>query len=91
MAFTGYKDIDFKMYPEFSKKFLLMGNSNTEIKSFFNENIIRFFETHHVFHVESNGEALLIFDKIKLARTDETIRMIKFAKELAFLIEDKST
>ena len=26
MAFTGNKDIDFEMYPDFSKKFLIMGN-----------------------------------------------------------------
>ena len=26
-GFTGYKDIDFDMYPDFSKKFLLMGNN----------------------------------------------------------------
>ena len=91
IAFTGYKDIDFEMYPDFSKKFLLMGNNEAEIRLFFTDKIIRFFENHQIYHLESNGEALLIFDKIKLARTDETIAMIDYAKELATLLDAKTT
>ncbi len=78
MAFTGYKDIDFEMYPDFSNKFLLMGDNESEIRSFFTDDIIRFFENNHIYHLESNGEALIIFDKIKLARTDETTAFIKY-------------
>ncbi|WP_420573305.1 SulP family inorganic anion transporter [Kordia sp.] len=89
MAFTGYKDIDFDMYPDFSKKFLLMGNNEAEIRSFFTDEIIRFFENHQIYHLESNGEALIIFDKIKLARTDETIAFIEYGKELATLLNAK--
>ncbi|MGI9533257.1 SulP family inorganic anion transporter [Lutimonas sp.] len=88
IAFTGYKDIDFKMYPDFSNKFLLMGNNESEIRSFFTDDIIRFFENHQIYHLESNGEALIIFNKIKLARTDETIALIDYGKELATLIYD---
>lgn len=91
MAFTGYKDVDFKMYPDFSKKFLLMGNNEAEIRSFFTNEIIRFFENHHIYHLESNGEALLIFNKIKLARTDETLEFIDYGKELATLLEAKTS
>lgn len=87
MAFTGYKDIDFEMYPGFSKKFLIMGNKESEIRSFFTDEIIRFFENHQIYHLESNGEALVIFDKIKLARTDETVAFINYGKELATLLD----
>lgn len=88
MAFSGYKYIDFEMYTDFSSKFLLMGNNEDKIRSFFNENVVRFFETRQVFHVESNGEALLIFDRFKLARTDETMEFIEFAEQFARLISD---
>ncbi len=91
MAFTGYRDIDFEMYPDFSTKFLLMGNDESEIRSFFTDEILRFFENHHIYHLESNGEELIIFDKIKLARTDETIAFIDFGKELASLLNAKTT
>jgi MFS superfamily sulfate permease-like transporter len=87
MTYTGYKDIDFEMYPDFSKKFLIMGNKESEIRSFFTDDVIRFFENHQIYHLESNGEALVIFNKIKLARTDETIAFIDYAKELASLLK----
>ena len=89
MAFTGYKDIDFEMYPNFSKKFLLMGENESEIRSFFTNEIIHFFENHQIYHLESNGESLVIFDKIKLARTDETIAFIEYGKELSSLFNKK--
>ena len=88
MAFTGYKDIDFEMYPDFSNKFLLKGNNESEIRSFFKDEIIRFFENNHIYHLESNGESLIIFDKIKLARTDETIAFIKYGQELAKVLTE---
>jgi MFS superfamily sulfate permease-like transporter len=91
MAFTGYKDIDFEMYPDFSNKFLIMGNKEAEIRAFFTDEIIRFFENHQIYHLESNGEAIVIFDKIKLARTDETVAFIEYGKELAMLLEGKAT
>lgn len=86
MAFTGYKDIDFEMYPDFSKKFLLMGNNESEIRSFFTEEIVRFFENQQIYHIESNGNALLIFNKIKLARTDETIAFVDYGEKLAAIL-----
>ena len=61
MAFAGYKDIDFDMYPDFSNKFLVTGTEESEIQSFFTDEIIRFFENHQIYHLESNGEALVIF------------------------------
>ena len=88
MAFTGYKDIDFEMYPDFSNKFLLKGNNESEIRSFFKDEIIRFFENNHIYHLESNGESLIIFDKIKLARTDETIAFIKYGLQLAKVLNE---
>ncbi len=90
MSYTGYKNIDFEMYPDFSKKFLIMGNKESEIRSFFTDEIIRFLENHQIYHVESNGESLIFFDKIKLARTDETIAFIDYGKELATLLNKKN-
>lgn len=82
MAFTGYKDIDFEMYTKFSSQFLLMGDDEQQIRSFFTSRLIRFFEEESIFHVESNGKALLIFSKIKLARTDETQKLLAFGDRL---------
>ncbi|NND06569.1 MAG: SulP family inorganic anion transporter [Saprospiraceae bacterium] len=89
LAFSGYKDIDFEMYADFSKKFLIMGKDEQNIRSFFNDQIVRFFENKQVYHLESNGEAMLIFDKVKLARTDETIAFIDYGEALAKLLHGK--
>ena len=86
MAFTGYKDIDFEMYPDFSNRFLITGKDESEIQSFFTDELIRFFENRQIYHIESNGEAIIIFDKIKLARTDETMALIDYTKELSKLL-----
>ena len=90
MAFSGYKDIDFEMYSDFSNKFLIMGNNEMKIRNFFTDDIIRFFEKQQIYHLESNGEALLIFDKVKLARTDETIAFIDYGEQLAKLLDIKT-
>ncbi len=86
IALTGYKDIDFEMYADFSNKFLITGKEEAEIRSFFTDERIRFFETNPIYHIESNGEAIMIFDKIKLARTDETLSLIDYSKKLAALL-----
>ena len=91
IPFKGYKDIDFEMYPAFSKKFLLLGSNEDEIRSIFTEKIIRFFEKNQTYHIESNGEALLLFNKIKLARTDETVAIIDYGKELVKLLNNKTS
>ena len=86
IAFTGYKDIEFKMFSKFSKKFMVMGQDEDELQSFFTKEVVQFFEDHQISHVESNGEALLIFNKLKLARTDETLEFIDYGEELANLL-----
>ncbi|MCH1432351.1 MAG: SulP family inorganic anion transporter [Flavobacteriaceae bacterium] len=86
MALTGYKDIDFEMYPDFSRKFLITGKNESEIRSFFSKELVGFFEKNQIYHVESNGEAIIIFDKIKLARTDETISLINYSRRLVQLL-----
>lgn len=82
MALSGYKDIDFKLYTDFSDRFLLKGENEQEVRDFFSIDLIEFFEANETYHIESNGEALLIFNKVKLAKTVETISMIDFTNKL---------
>ncbi len=89
-SYAGNKDldIDFAKYPEFSRKFIIHGDKESEIKSFFTDKLIQFFETHQIYHLESNGQEIIIFDKIKLARTDETIDLIEYGNKLATLLQE---
>lgn len=82
MALSGYKDIDFKLYTNFSKRFLLKGENESEVRKFFNSDLIEFLEKSDTYHIESNGEALLIFSQLKLSKTEEMLKMIQFSERL---------
>lgn len=82
LSFSDHIDLDFPEHPDFSKKFLLQGNDETGIRKLFNEKLIQFLENHEIHHIESNGEALMIFKSLHRIRTDELIGMLEFTSEL---------
>tara|TARA_B100000795_G_scaffold198110_1_gene152001 strand:- start:21089 stop:21670 length:582 start_codon:yes stop_codon:yes gene_type:complete len=82
-VFSGGKgDLDFKKYGGFSNKFQLSGEDEKAVRTFFKEDLIRFLENNEIHHIESNGEALMIFKYLHVARTDEVDRMLSFATNL---------
>jgi MFS superfamily sulfate permease-like transporter len=82
-VFAGAKgDINFKKHFDFSSKFQLSGENETEIRAFFTDDLIRFLEENEIHHIESKGEALMIFKYIHVARTDEVKNMLVFATHL---------
>ncbi len=92
MAFSGYKDIDFELYPNFSDKYLLMGDNQEELEAFFTKSIVQYLEQKEVYHIESNGEALLIFKKLKFAKTNETLDILDFSEHLIeHILKNKQT
>jgi MFS superfamily sulfate permease-like transporter len=86
MVFRGQKDIDFPAYPEFSKRFLVKGKSNTELQEFFTKELITFLVSKDVYHIESNGNSLLLFRSLKVARTEDIEQMISFSEDLVKVI-----
>jgi len=82
-VFSGSKgDINFKKHPVFSSKFLLSGEDEGAIRKFFSDDLIHFLEKNEIHHIESNGEALMIFKYLHIARTDEVQNMLTFASNL---------
>lgn len=82
-AFSGAKgDINFEKYSGFSNKFQLSGENQDAIKEFFTEDLIRFLEQNETHHIESNGEALMIFKYLHIARTDEVQNTLNFSSNL---------
>ncbi len=81
-AFSGYTDHNFKLYPKVSKKFLLLGEDDLAIGQFFNKPLIKFLEKNDIQHIESNGEALMIFKYLHIAPTEEIQNMLDFSVEL---------
>ncbi|MEP2025880.1 MAG: SulP family inorganic anion transporter [Reichenbachiella sp.] len=59
-AYAGYDDIDFEDYPNFSDKFLLMGENEESIRKFFKPELIELIENYPYYHIESKGNVILI-------------------------------
>ena len=74
--------IHFKKHAAFSDKFQLSGEHEDTIRSFFTDDLIRFLEQNEIHHIESNGEALMIFTYLHIARTDEVPSMLEFSSNL---------
>ena len=78
----GSRDINFKKNKVFSNKFLLSGEKEGEIREFFTEDLIKFLEENEIHHIESNGEALMIFKYLHVAKTNEVQNMLTFGLNL---------
>ncbi|MFT5248340.1 MAG: hypothetical protein ACI93P_000050 [bacterium] len=82
-VFSGAKgDINFKKYAGFLNKFQLRGEDEEAIRAFFTDNLISFLEQNEIHHIESNGEALMIFKYLHIARTDEVQNRLTFSNSL---------
>ena len=82
MAFSGYKDIDFDLDTDFSKRYFLMGEDEAEIRALFIPKLIEFIEKEQIHHIECNSEALLVFNKFELARINQVEKTIDFSRRL---------
>jgi hypothetical protein len=83
---AGFDDINFTHYPDFSKRFHLSGNNESAIKELFTPELIYFFESHPFFHIESNGNTILIKGKDRLSSLQEVKMMLSFAEDLSRLL-----
>lgn len=81
-ALSGYRDEGFKLYPNISKKFLLTGEDDPTIKRIFHTDFVKFLEKHKIQHIESNGEALMIFKYLHIAPVEEVQNMLSFSVKL---------
>jgi predicted nucleotidyltransferase len=89
-AIAGFTDINFDDHPDFSKRFHLIGEYVEDIKTFFTNELIHFFESNPYYHIESNGSSLLIFSKQRLASTKEIKALLDFGKRLKEVIPKKN-
>ena len=81
-ALAGQKDINIPEFDDFSDRFYLIGDNPKEIRAFFTEKVVRFFESNPYYHVESNGSGLLVFNKERVAGVKEIKQMLDFGLRL---------
>lgn len=89
-AFAGVKDIPIQKNSDFSKRFFLLGEDEKAVTEFFNDDVRHFFESNPYYHIESNGHALLIFGKERLASIGEIKALLDFGRRLSILIQNNS-
>jgi MFS superfamily sulfate permease-like transporter len=87
-ALAGYEDIDFKSHKDFSNRFYLRGENPKEIKDFFTNELVRFFESNAYYHLESNKEGVLICNKERIASIKEIKALLDFGIRLNKLINN---
>ena len=59
-----------------------MGDDDQAIKTLFNPDLVKFLEKNQIQHIESNGEALIIFRYLHIAPAGEVLTMLKLSEEL---------
>ncbi len=81
-ALSGFTEHGLQFYPKISRKFILMGEGDETIIPFFNQDLIDFLDEHEIHHIESNGEALMIFKYLHIAPADEVKNLLEYSSEL---------
>ncbi|MGK0386304.1 MAG: carbonic anhydrase [Patiriisocius sp.] len=81
-VFAGFKDIPIKNHSDFSNRFYLRGEDSFAIQKFFTDKLVLFFESNPYYHIESNGEAILIYSKERIAGIKEIKNLHDFGKRL---------
>jgi MFS superfamily sulfate permease-like transporter len=78
-----FLDVSFKEYKDFSKRFHVTSETPSEVKAFFNKELIHFFESNPYYHIETCGKGVLIFGKERVAGVKELKELFDFGKRLS--------
>jgi MFS superfamily sulfate permease-like transporter len=83
----GFEEVGIPDHPDFNRRFRLSGEDQTGISEAFSDELVLFLESNPYYHIESNGEALLVLKKERLLSVKEIKRMIYFGNQLKKLLE----
>ncbi|MFD2563502.1 SulP family inorganic anion transporter [Aquimarina rubra] len=83
---AGFKDILIEDHPDFSKRFFLLGEDVEKIKLFFTDELVLFFESNPYYHIESNGQTLLLMRKERVASVKEIKALLDYGIRLEKVI-----
>ncbi|MDY8135304.1 SulP family inorganic anion transporter [Aquimarina sp. 2201CG5-10] len=84
--FAGFKDIPIEDHPDFSKRFFLLGENPDNIRLFFTDELVLFFESNPYYHIECNGNNLLLMQKERLASIKEVKALLDYGIRLEKII-----
>ncbi|MEH6512003.1 SulP family inorganic anion transporter [Maribacter arcticus] len=87
---AGFKDIQLENHPDFNKRFFLSGEDQDAIQNLFSNELILFLESNPYYHIETNGDSILILKKERLLSVKEIKAMIYFGKQLNQLLSQNT-
>jgi hypothetical protein len=70
----GARDIDFSSHPGFSRSYFLVAQNETAARNLFDSAVLDYFDRNPGFHVEGNGDTLVIY------RFDRTVAINELQK-----------
>lgn len=89
LPIAEHKDIDYSVYHNFPKDFLVKVGDVDAMDAFLTPKLKSLIEMSGLHHLESNGEAILIFsNNFKLAQMPEYARMIQFAENFKAITKE---
>lgn len=80
----SFRDIDFTEHPVFSYYYLLKGPDQTAIVDFFPNSLIRFFEKHKGYRLESKHNMIFVYKKARRIKPENLNTLIDFTKALIY-------
>jgi len=83
---AGFKDIQLENHPDFNKRFFLSGENQDEIQNLLTDELILFLESNPYYHIETNGDSIMILKKERLLSVKEIKAMLYFGKQLNMLL-----
>lgn len=78
----GYQDIDFTSRPDFSKRYLLRGDDEMEIKKVFTDEVLSFYEGKINISTEADGDHLIYYREGKTIQSSEVVAFLEEASEV---------
>jgi len=88
-SLVGMKDFDFDDTPEFSKKYVLSGEDEDEVRMAFNQELRRYFETHPHMHMEAKDDKLIIYRNARRIKPVEMREKLEIAFEIFNLLKSQ--
>jgi len=87
---SEHKDIDYILYNDPPKDYIVKVNDKTKMDSFLTDKLKVLIEISGLNHFESNGEAILIFcNSFTLAQSKDYIKIIQFVENLKKIVGDR--
>ncbi len=91
LPLAEHKDIDYKVYAGSPKGYLVKVEDVEAMDTFLSDKLKILIEISGIHHLESNGEAILIFsNNFRLAQMQEYAKMIQFAENFKSMVKESN-